>query len=98
MMDDVYRSKMARYIASAIRYATKETGVEWPEDTILVTQSYNELSEIDEIIGMKIYVMNMPSCYDLFVAFKSDNVSKYDLQKSFLEYIEMYSEDNFHRG
>jgi len=89
------RSKLADYISSAIRFATTETGLQWPSGTILVAASYSELAELDTIIGIKIFAMDLPSSYDFFVAFPSEEVNSYKLQKEFLNYIEMYSEDNF---
>jgi len=85
------RSKYAEYIAGAIRFATKETGLQWPDGTIIVTKSYGELAELDEILGWKIYAMDMPSDREFFVAFPSGNCNEYRLQKSFIEYTEIYS-------
>ena len=87
------RSKYAEYIAGAIRFAIKETGLIWPDETMLVVKSYSPLAEIDEIIGMKIFVMDMPSSYEFFVAFPSCHHNKYKLQKAFNEYQEIYSLD-----
>ncbi len=84
------RIKYADYIAKCIREASIETGVNWPEETILVVKSYSELANIDEIIGMKIWVMDMPSSFDLFVAFPSENVDCYKLQKAFRENVESF--------
>ena len=89
-MEKERRSKLADYIASAIRFASKETGLEWPEETILVAKSYEELAELNEIIGMKIYIMNMPSAYSFFVAFPAENIGSALLQKAFLEYLDLY--------
>ncbi len=88
------RSVLAEYVASAVRYAAKDTKMQWPEDTIIVAKSYTELAELDDIIGMKIYIMDMPSSFDFFVAFKAENVEHSKLQKAFLEYLEMYNIEN----
>ena len=87
------RSKYAEYIAEAIRFSIKETGLKWPEETILVVKSYSSLAEIDEIIGVKIFVMDMPSSYEFSVAFPSCYNDEYKLQKAFNEYQEIYSLD-----
>lgn len=87
------RAKYAEYIAEAIRYAMKEAGLKWPEETILVAKSYSPLVEIDEIIGMKIFVMDMPSSYEFFVAFPSCYNDEYKLQRAFNEYQEIYPLD-----
>lgn len=84
------RAKYAEHLAGAIRFAEKETGLKWPDETIIVAKSYSELSEIDEIIGIKIYVMDMPSSYEFFVAFPSCLEKERGLQKAFSEYQELY--------
>ncbi|HAR37926.1 MAG TPA: hypothetical protein DCS09_04750 [Porphyromonadaceae bacterium] len=83
------RAKYADYIAAAVRYAIQETGLKWPEATILVVKSYSELAGVDSIIGFQVYVMDMPSSFDFFVAFPAAYTNKYKLQKAFLEYMEL---------
>lgn len=85
------RSKYAEYISSAIRFAQKEAGLNLPKETILIVKSYEELSNLEDIIGLKIFVCDMPSSYDFFIAFPSDNVNHYKLQKYFDEYLSLYS-------
>jgi len=97
-MDKEKRSKLANYIAEAIRFAIKETGLEWPEETILVAKSYEELAELDEILGIKIYIMNMPSAYSFFMAFPTENIGSAILQKAFLEYLDLYDLWGTHDG
>ena len=84
-MDKETRSKYAEKIASEIRYVQKETGIMLPDKTILVVKSYSELAELDNIIGIDIYVMDMPSSYEYFIAFPSSNEKYYKLQKAFIE-------------
>ncbi len=84
------RDELAEYIAKGIRYAARETKLQWPEDMIIVATSFCELSELDAILGIKIYLMDMPSSFDFFVAFPSENETSYKLQKAFLEYLELY--------
>ena len=90
-MNAEMRSKYADYIAEAIRFAMKETRLKWPDKTILVVKSYSPLAEIDEIIGMGIFVMDMPSSHEFFVAFPSCYHDEYKLQRAFNEYQELYS-------
>ena len=84
------REKLANYIAEGLRYAMRETGLEWPEDTIIVTKSYDELAEKDDILGMKVYVVDALGPFEWFVGFLSENVNSYKLQKELLEYIDLY--------
>ena len=89
-MDAETRAKYAEYIAEAIIFSARETGLEWPSETILVVKSDSPLAEIDDIIGMKIFVMNMPGSYEFFVAFHSCFYDKYKLQNAFNDYLTMY--------
>ena len=84
------RHEINEYIAAGIRYAARETMLRWPEETIIVTTSFCELAELDEIIGMKVFIMDAPSSFDFFVAFPSENKVSYKLQKAFLEYLDLY--------
>lgn len=90
-MEAEIRANYANNIADAIRFAMKETGLEWPEETILIVKSYSPLAEIDEIIGMKIFVSDIPSTFEYFVAFPSCHQSAYRIQMSFRDYLEIYS-------
>ena len=89
-MDKITKSKYADYLAKCIRETIKSTGLEWPEETILCVKSYSDLAYFDQIIGMKIYVMDMPSAYDFWVAFPAQEESKYELQKAFRECLDLY--------
>lgn len=87
-MNATKRSEYADYLAAATRYAIEETKTSWPEDTVFVVKSYSELAGLDNIIGWKILIMDMPSSFDFFVAYSSDNPNKH--QKYFLEYLETF--------
>jgi hypothetical protein len=82
------RSEIAEYIAEGIRYASKETGMIWPEKTVIVTHSTSELAELDDLLGWPIMIMDIPSGYPFFVAFPSEELDKAALQKSFLEFLD----------
>ena len=92
-MNPELRSQYVEYIAEAIRFAIKETGMDFPKETIIVAKSYSELANLNDILGLKIYVMDMPSSYDFFIAFPSENVKHYKLQKSFLDFLNLYDFD-----
>jgi len=87
------RAKYASVIAKCIRKATMDTRITWPGHTILVVKSYSELAELNNIIGLPIYVMDMPSAYDFFIAFPSDEINHYKLQKAFQEYLDLYGSE-----
>lgn len=88
------RRAYAEYIAGGLRYAEKETRKKWPAETVIVTKSYDALAEYDELLGMKILVMDVPSSYDYFLAFPAeDAIGKKSLQKAFLEYIDFNAFD-----
>ena len=89
-MEQKTRSKYADYIAAAIRSVQQESGLTFPEGTILITKTYNELSGINEIIGLKVFVCNIPSPYDFYIAFPSEHEKYYKLQKYFQEYLDTY--------
>lgn len=90
-MNQKTRSKYADYIAEGWRYAMKETGLkEWPPGTIIIAKSYSILAEIDEIIGVKIFVCDIPSAFDFFVAFPAEFQESYKLQDAFMEYLGLY--------
>jgi len=83
-------SKYARYIAHAIRFTTKETGLEWPDDTYIITTSSNELAEVDSILGMKVIVADIPSSFDFYFGFPSAFEKEYPLQRSLRYFFEAY--------
>ncbi len=87
------RSKIADYIAKGIRFAEAETRQIWPKDMFLLCKSWGELSEIDNIIGLPILIADLPWPYDFFIVFHSDDLKKKALQKSFLEYLQLYDLD-----
>jgi len=88
-MNKETRAKYADYIAKCMREAMKETGLTWPDDTILCVKSWSELAELDEIIGIKVFVTDIPSSFDFFFAFPSENESCYRLLKAFRENVEL---------
>jgi len=92
-MNHELRSKLAEYIASAIRYSVKNFGANWPEETILIVKSYEEFAELDEIVGMKVYIMDMPNSYPFFPAFPAKYSHAAKLQRYFLEYIDTHNID-----
>jgi hypothetical protein len=92
MNDKNERSTYAKYIAEALQEAQRVTGINLPEGTVLVAKSYSPLAAYDEIIGMKIFVMDMPSSYEFFIAFPSANEKYYPLQKAFCEALDIIPE------
>lgn len=83
------RSKYVEYIAGGIRFAEKETGLIWPENTGILTKPWAELSELDTIAGMPVLVTGMESAFDFFPCFNSEEVSSYKLLKAFSEYLQI---------
>jgi hypothetical protein len=81
------RAEFADYIAEGIRFSTMQTGQKWPDETIVVAKSYSELASLDNIIGMPVFVMDMPSSFDFFVAFPAQFEHERELQKKFEEYL-----------
>ena len=92
-MHQELRSKYAEYIAEAIKYIQKESKLTLPEGTILITKSYTGLYDIDDIIGIKLFVCDIPSAYDFYIAFPSENEKYYKMQKYFQEYLDLYPFD-----
>jgi len=88
-MTEEGRSKYAGYLAKCLMEATKETGLKWPDDTILCVKPWSEIAELAEILGIKVFVVDIPSQFDLFLSFPSKNVEKYKLLKSFRENLEL---------
>jgi len=87
------KSKYAEYIAKIIRESMRETGLEWPKETIICVKPWNKLSELDEIIGMSIWVVNIPTTSEIFPAFPSKNAYSYRLLKAFEEFADLFSSD-----
>lgn len=90
-MKTARRSQYADFIAKGIQYAIKESRLEWPASTILVTTPFSEMAEIDEIMGMRIFVTGIPTSFDFFPAFPAEYTEKYKLFKYFMEYMELYA-------
>ncbi len=84
------RSKYVEYIAAGIRYIQEETKLSLPEDTILICKSYCELARFDKIIGMEVYISDIPSDYDFFIAFKSRHKNSVKLLKCFEDYLSTF--------
>lgn len=85
------KQKYVELIAAGIRYAISETNIKWPDDTIILTPHYHELSKIDEILGMKIYVMNIHCSCNFTVSFPARFEKEYLLLNKFLEYTDLYN-------
>ena len=88
-MNQETRSIWADYIAEGLRFAEKETNLTWPEETIIITKPWCELAEINEILDMKVFVIDTDSAYDLAVAFKAKNEKEYKLLGAFKEYMQL---------
>jgi hypothetical protein len=67
--------------------------LKWPKETIFVTRSYEELADLNEILGMPVYIMDLPGPLDMFVAFPASDIAYKKLQKAFLEYMELFPMD-----
>ena len=90
-MDVEQRIRYTEYIAAAIRFAEAETGLRWPDETIIVAKSYCPLVGLDKIIGIPIFIMDMPSAVDFSVAFPAGYEGRAGLQKAFEEYQSLYN-------
>ena len=84
------RDKITDYIVAGLQYAMMETGLEWPDDTIIVTKTYSEIADVDEMLGMKVYVVDVLRPFEWFVGFPSENIESYKLQRKLMEYIDLY--------
>ena len=89
-MKQELRSKYANLLADCIRIAEEETGMQWPKTTIICVKPYSPLTKLDEILGMKIFVMDIPSEYEFFAAFPAENSDKYVLQKVFRDCLDSF--------
>ena len=90
-MNPGIRAKYVDYIAAGLRFIQAESGLTLPEETILIVKSYCSLSELNELIGLKVFVCDIPSVYDFFISFPAKNVNHYKLQKYFYEYLDTHS-------
>jgi len=86
------RRQYAEHIAEVIRYALKESGVKkLPEKSIIVAKLYSPLCDFDEILGIPIYVMDMPSSFEFFIAYPSvENQNMGRFQKYFEEGLDLF--------
>jgi len=87
------RSKYADYITAALSFATSETGLQWPVATIIIAKNYLKLAGVDEIVGLRVYVVDMSSPVDFTVAFPSYCEDERRLQTAFREYQELHDFD-----
>jgi len=91
-MNKESRVAYAEYLAKCLREAANETGIKWPDNTILCVKAWTEIAELDEIIGIKIFVVDIPSPFDLFFSFPSKNEDSYKLLKAFRENLELFGD------
>jgi len=92
-MNHKEREKYSNYIAAAIRFSIKETGIEWPDSVILVVKGWHALATVDEIVGIPVFITGMPSPFDFMAAFPAQFEDKKRLLASFLEYLVTYDID-----
>jgi len=92
-MDKEVRVRYAEYIAECMREALTETGLKsYPDDVILCVSRYVELAVLDDILGMPIYIIDIPSSYDVTIAILSKKRQYLPLVKAFrkaTEYIDL---------
>lgn len=90
-------NKLVEYVAAAIRYATKETGLrDWSDFSVIVNEF--ELQGKNEIIGMPVLIVPMMafSGYSFCLAYPWDiDQRREKALKSVLEFQEIYTIDNF---
>ena len=80
------------YIAGLMRFAQKETGCKWPDDAILITsRPYSKLAELDELLGMKIYISWTPITPDPIIVFPANNEKALELSEMSFKYMSKYS-------
>lgn len=92
-MNSITRAKYAEYITTGISLVIQETGLPWPDTTIIITKPWCELAELDTLIGWPIYVTEMQSSYDFHLSIPANEESSRKLLKSFDEYLNLYSLD-----
>lgn len=91
-MDSItLRTSFVDYITTGIRFTKKETGLDWPNESIIIVKSYDSLAQFDEIIGMKVFICDLIGSFDFGIAFPSNHTDKYKLQKAFDEYLSLYT-------
>ena len=92
-MDKAKRAIYAEKVASACRQAITETGIKsFPDDMIWIVKSWDELADLDDLLGSKVFVSDMRSSHDIFPAFRADDIKHRGLLKAFTDAMEM-SED-----
>ena len=87
-MDDK-RHIYAEFIAKAFRFIQEVTGQYPPDGTIIVCKSYSQLAEYDSILGKPIYIMDMPSAYEWFLATPYNNTKEVDIQRALIEFFDL---------
>jgi hypothetical protein len=92
-MQPATRSIYANYIADVLRNATAECGINWPARTIIVAKSYIELADIDEIVGMKIFIGDFPAPCDFFFSIPAAYEDEKRLLKAAREYMDIHYMD-----
>lgn len=90
-------NKLVEYIASSIRYATKETGLQDWSDFIIIVNEF-EMEGKEQILGMSVYTLPMRifTNYTFALAYPwdIDDIREKAL-KSIVEYQELYTIENF---
>jgi hypothetical protein len=92
-MKPATRSIYANYIADVIRNTTAECGFHWPARTIIVAKSYIELADIDEIVGIKIFIGDFPAQCDFFFSIPAPYEDERRLLRAAREYMDIHSMD-----
>ena len=88
-------AKYRNYISEIVRYALKIANLKMlPDNTIIITQTYSKLAKLDSIIGLPIYVCNVPTSYEFFISFPSKDENNYKLQNAFQEALNIIEEGN----
>ena len=88
------RSAYTQYIAKCLREAEEITELKWPDETILCIQWFHALAELDKIVGLDIYPVDIPSEQDIFTSFPAKYYNRRKLLKEFRAAIN-YNEVNF---
>lgn len=92
-MNRITRAKYAEYISTGIIFATQETGLPWPDTTIIITKPWSELAELYTLLGWPIYITEMSSAYDFHLSIPANEESSRKLLTSFDEYLNLYHLD-----
>ena len=88
-MNKQTRNKYAEYIATVAQQALTDSGIRgYPDETILCVSVHSELAELENIIGWPIYVIDMPSSYDMTIAIPSGSDEHDRLVTAFREALE----------